>query len=87
MRTAPVTTIGDSKLRFAPRLISASFGRGTRRRSLKPPLAFAPPRDRGATSGARADTTSLSLIVETLSRRTQAAFFKAGYVPNLASQD
>jgi hypothetical protein len=52
---------------------------------LKPALVLAPLRARGAISS-RADTTSLSLIVGILSRRTQGAFPKAGYVPNLASR-
>ena len=34
MRTEPVTTLGGRRLRVAPRRISASRGRGRRRRSM-----------------------------------------------------
>ena len=53
-RTEPAMTLGGRRLRLAPRLISASLGRGTRRRSTNGPFDLAELWPRRDTEGARA---------------------------------
>src|SRR3990170_8035861 len=85
MRTAPVTTMGGTRLRLAPRLISASRGLGLRRRSPEDVRDLDRSPSRCGTSASLVRTASASLIVSTCYGPIRPTLYQAAYVPNRAA--